>query len=146
MSRLSIVARSARIANYRKLVAALTLKDMSIKEMGKAIDSGSDTARKYYTCMIRYGVIQIGQGKAGVRNNQKVYALVIDPEKMASFFEFLESCQSVDEELSQQENDMEKMGTFSHRTVIISPAHNVGAVRDPLVSALFGEPVRAVAA
>lgn len=135
-----LVARSERIANYKTLMSAIRIEPMGIKSMGDVLGVSSDTGRKYYLAMLRFGVIHPAHAKPGDRKRIVRFAVTDDQDKITQFLEFVEDCESVTDELNQELCTAEVNGTVSARTVTMSPATQRGMFRDPLVSALFGEP------
>lgn len=130
--------RAARLANYRKIIAALTNGAQSVEALGIVIGARSSTARRYIMAMQQNGLVQHLTEKQGSHKNCTVYCFIATPEQVKQFMKFISACETVEDEIGQNRRRMEAIASFGKRVVSVTPAQQVGMVRDSLVAALFG--------
>lgn len=138
----SVKARKQRVANYKALLREISLRAMDIAEMAELINVEWPTVHKYYLAMLRFGVIQRAGRKVGEKANRTEYIRAGDIAKERRFITFIESCETCEDELGHPRRRAEEIAALAVRTIVVTEARQIGAKRDDLVAALFGQPKR----
>lgn len=130
--------RAVRLVNYRKIIAALGARNLSAEAMAIIIAVKPSTVRRYIMAMQRNGLAECLAEKQGMNKNCSVYQFIATPEQVKQFMKFISACETVEDEIGQSRRRMEAIASFGKRVVSVTPAKQVGMVRDILVAALFG--------
>jgi len=136
----AIIARQVRIANYRKLIAAMQSKSLTIEQMAALIGIELSTASRYHKAMLRAGVTQRVAGRFGPRMNCRAYARLGDDAAVERFLSFIANCEAVEDEIGhpRRRTASVDIGEFGSRVIVKTKAQQCGMLRDSLVAALFG--------
>lgn len=130
--------RAVRLANYRKIIAALAAGALNVEALGLVISARSSTARRYVMAMQQNGLVQCLVERQGTNKNCAAYRLVATPEQVKQFMKFISACETVEDEIGQNRRRMEAIASFGRRVVSVTPAKQVGMVRHWMDVALFG--------